>query len=160
MIEHSLVTLAIVIVTLVISYKGFTNRSLMEGYSFDVDKVLIQKDYIRFISAGFLHVSWLHLIFNMITLLAFGGILEPMLGIIKYLLVYFVSMVGGNMFALLVHKNNGDYSSVGASGAINGIIFSLIVLYPNMGIGFFFIPVSIPAWVFGVVYMLFTLYGI
>src|ERR1051326_8640273 len=152
--EHSLITLLLVVVTCIFSYIGLRDPFFMERYWFDVDKVLIQKDYKRLITSGFLHLNWWHLIFNMIALLAFGGMLEGMIGIVKFLLIYFASLLGGNLFALWVHKNNGDYSSVGASGAVNGVVFSMIALFPNMGIGFFFIPASIPAWVFGIAYML------
>lgn len=160
MLVHSLVTLLLILVTIGISYKGFMDNFFMEKYAFDVDKVLINKDYIRLISSGFLHLSWMHLIFNMIALYAFGTMLEPILGGIKLLIIYFFSLVGGNLLALLIHKNNGDYTAVGASGAVSGIIYAGIALFPGMGIGFFFLPISIPAWAFGIAYVLFTIYGI
>jgi len=160
MIEQSLVTLLLVIVTGVISYKGFNNSLFQESYAFDVDRILVQKDYIRLISSGFLHNTWMHLIFNMIALYLFASSLEPLIGGIKILLIYFISLVGGNLTALLIHKNHGDYTSVGASGAVNGIMFSSIALFPNMGIGFFLLPINIPAWAFGLAYVLFSIYGI
>jgi membrane associated rhomboid family serine protease len=160
MFGESLVTLFIILLTFVISYKGFNNKLFMEGYSFDVDRILINKDYVRLVSSGFLHTSWMHLIFNMLALYAFGSFFEPFLGGAKFLLIYFLSLIGGNGLALFIHKNSGDYTAVGASGAVNGIIYAGIALAPNMGIGFFFLPLSIPAWVFGIVYMLFTIYGI
>jgi membrane associated rhomboid family serine protease len=134
MIEQSLVTLLLVVVTCVISYKGFNNSVLREAYAFDVDRIMIGKDYVRLISSGFLHTGWTHLIFNMIALYLFGSTLEPSIGGIKILLIYFTSLVGGNLMALLIHKNHGDYTSVGASGAVNGIVFSSIALFPDGGI--------------------------
>lgn len=160
MIEHSLVTLVLVLITVAFSYKGFTNKLFQESYAFDVDRILVNKDYIRLISSGFLHNGWLHLIFNMLVLFAFGGILEPLVGGIQLLLIYFVSLIGGNLLALLIHKHHGDYTSVGASGAVNGIVFASIALYPDMGIGFFFLPISIPSWAFGLAYVIFSVYGI
>ena len=133
--EQSLVTLLLVVVTSVISYRAFNNSYLTQRYMFDVDQIMIRKDYIRLISSGFLHTNWMHLLFNMLALYMFGSSLEPFLGGLKILLIYFVSMAGGNMTALLIHKNHGDYTSVGASGAVNGIIFSSIALAPSMGIG-------------------------
>lgn len=158
--EQSLVTLIIVIVTFLISYKGFNNASFQESYAFEIDKILVSKDYIRLVSSGFLHIGWWHLIFNMIVLFAFGGILEPGIGPLKFLLVYFASLVAGNLLALLIHKNHGDYSSVGASGAVNGILFASIAVFPNAGIGFFFLPISIPGWAFGLAYIIFSIYGV
>jgi membrane associated rhomboid family serine protease len=160
MIEHSLVTLLIIIVTVVFSYKGFTNNLFKESYAFDVDRILIQKDYLRMVYSGFLHNSWTHLLFNMLALYMFGSALEPFIGGIKVLLIYFVSLIGGGLLELLIHKNHGDHTSVGASGAVNGIVFASIALYPDMGIGFFFLPLSIPSWAFGLAYVIFSIYGI
>ena len=64
------------------------------------------------------------------------------------------------MLSLFIHRNQGDYDSVGASGAVTGIIFASIALFPGMHIGLLFIPISIPAWLFGLVYVLYSIYGI
>ena len=160
MIEQSLVTLLIVVVTVFISYKGFTNNLFQENYAFNIDRIMIHKDYIRMISSGFLHNSWMHLIFNMLALYFFGAALEPLLGGIKLLFIYFAALIGAGLLELLIHKNHGDHTSVGASGAVNGIVFASIALYPGMGIGFFFLPISIPAWAFGLAYVVFSIYGI
>ena len=104
MIEHSFVTLLIVAVTFFISYKGFNNTLFKESYAFDVDKILVNKDYIRMVSSGFLHNGWMHLIFNMLVLFSFGGILESQSGGLKLLLIYFVSLIGGGLLELLIMK--------------------------------------------------------
>jgi len=96
----------------------------------------------------------------MISLYAFSGILETYLGVLPFLLIYFTSLAGGNLFALLVHRNNGSYSAVGASGAVSGIIFASIALFPNLGIGFFGLPFSIPSWFYGIAFVLYSIYGI
>ena len=160
MIEQSLVTLLIVAVNVFISYKGFNNHLFKESYAFDVDRILVHKDYIRIVSSGFLHNGWMHLIFNMLVLFSFGGILESQLDGLKMLLIYFASLIGGGLLELLIHKNHGDHTSVGASGAVNGIVFASIALYPDTGIGFFFLPLSIPSWAFGLAYVIFSIYGI
>jgi len=150
----------LIIVNVAFSYRGLTNESFFESYKFEVDKILIRKDYIRLVTSGFLHVSWTHLIFNMITLYAFSNLLESQLGSGKFLLVYFTSLIGGDLLSLFVHRNHGDYNAVGASGAVSGIIFACIALFPNMGVGFFGLPFSIPSWLYGIVYILFSIYGI
>jgi Rhomboid family len=63
-------------------------------------------------------------------------------------------VIGGNLFALLIHKNNSSYSVVGASGAINGIIFASIAVDPYMNILF------LPGWLFALIYVGFSVYGI
>ena len=96
----------------------------------------------------------------MISLYAFSGLIESNLGGLKFLIIYFASLVGGDLLSLFVHRNHGDYNSVGASGAVCGIIFASIALFPGMGIGFFGLPLSIPSWLYGILYVLYSIYGI
>jgi len=160
MAQSGIAGFILIIVNVAFSYRGLTNESFFESYKFEVDKILIRKDYIRLVTSGFLHVSWTHLIFNMITLYAFSNLLESQLGSGKFLLVYFTSLIGGDLLSLFVHRNHGDYNAVGASGAVSGIIFACIALFPGMGVGFFGLPFSIPSWLYGIVYILFSIYGI
>ena len=133
----------LIIVTVLFSYAGFSNGSFFNRYEFEIEKNLIYREYRRLISSGFLHVGWTHLILNMLSLYAFYGSVESSLGSIFLLLVYFTSLVGGNLFALYIHRNHGNYSAVGASGAVSGIIFAAIALFPGIRIGFLGIPFSI-----------------
>ena len=110
------------------------------------------------VTSGFLHVNWLHLIFNMFALYFFSSSLESYLGPFNFIIIYFAGLIGGDLLTLLLHKNDGGYSSVGASGAIAGVIFASIALFPHMQIGLLFIPV--PAWLFGLIYILYSIYGI
>ena len=160
MTDTGIVGLSLIIANVAFSYKGFKNQLFFESYLFRVDRILLNKDYKRFITSGFLHVGWTHLIFNMISLFAFSGLIEIYSGSAKFLIIYFVSLVGGNLFSLFVHRHHGDYISVGASGAICGIIFASIALFPGIGIGFFGIPFSIPGWLYGILFVLYTIYGI
>ena len=150
----------IIVVTAIISYKGFTDTRFRNRLSFEVEKVLVYKEYKRLITSGFVHTGWLHLILNMLTLLVFSSAIEGYLGVLKFLLIYFGSLIGGNLLALFIHRNHGDYSSVGASGAVNGVIFASIALFPNMGIGFFLLPVSIPSWLYGLLFVGISIYAI
>lgn len=152
--------LVLIIANTAVSYKGFTSQQFFDTYKFEVDKILVNKDYKRLLTSGFLHVGWAHLIFNMISLYAFSGTIENELGNGQFLVIYFASLLGGSLFSLLIHKQHGDYSAVGASGAVSGVIFASIALFPGVGIGFFFLPFSIPGWLFGIVYVGFSLYGI
>jgi membrane associated rhomboid family serine protease len=148
------------IVTIFISYKGFTNPRFFEKWKFAVDRILIYKEYQRLFTSGFLHVGWTHLILNMISLMAFSDAIENYLGGFRFLIVYTASLVGGNLLSLLIHRNHGDYSSVGASGAVSGVIFASIALFPGISISFFFLPISIPAWIYGVAFIGYSMYGI
>jgi membrane associated rhomboid family serine protease len=148
------ITLVLIVLTIIISYKGLKEDFFIEKYSFRIERIQYNAEYYRMITSGFLHVSWLHLFVNMFVLYSFGSGLEATLGMVPMLVIYLTSLVGGNLLALLIHKHQSYYSSVGASGAISGLVFATIALYPQLKILF------IPGWIFGVVYVGYTLYAI
>lgn len=155
-----IVSLLIIAANVYISYRGFKDSVFYNRYVFEVEKVTVFKQYDRLVTSGFLHVNWMHLIFNMISLYLFSSSLAGQLGVFAYLLIYFGSLIAGNLFSLLLHKKDGDYSSVGASGAVSGIIFASIALFPGFNIGLLFLPISFPAWIFGLIFILYSIYGI
>ena len=160
MTDSGIIGIILITANVIFSYKGLNNQLFFEAYMFEVNKILINKDYKRIITSGFLHVSWTHLIFNMISLLIFSGAVESALGGFKFLIIYFASLIGGNLLSLLIHRNHGDYTAVGASGAICGIMFASIALFPGMNVGIFFLPISFPGWLYGLVFVLYSIYGI
>ena len=113
-------------------------------------------------SSGFLHTSWWHFGFNMIALTSFSWSLEMLFGVWKFLFIYFASLIGGGLLALYIHRNHGDYSAVGASGAISGVIMSSILLFPTVPIHFIFMPpeLGVPGWFFGLLFILVSIFGI
>lgn len=136
----------ILIVTIAMSYYGFNNATFFNRYMFNVGAV--QKgDYVRLISSGFLHANWEHLIFNMISLFFFYEVVTDSMGELLFVLIYFGSMLLGNVFSLQIYKRQSYYSAIGASGAVSGIIFTAIALYPKA------IKVNfLPGWLFGALY--------
>src|SRR5882757_5841119 len=150
----------LIVLNVLVSYKGFSNSLFFDSYKFEVDRILINKDYKRLITSGFLHVSWIHLIFNMFSLLAFSGLVQITLGGLNFLIIYFASLLGGGLLSLLVHRNHGDYSAVGASGAICGVMFASVAIFPDMNVNLFILPVFIPGWIFALLFVLFSIYGI
>ncbi|WP_442265039.1 rhomboid family intramembrane serine protease [Tenacibaculum sp. ZS6-P6] len=155
-----LFTLLLIGVTAFITNKGLKEFTFQDKFLFHVDKVFINKEYIRLISSGFLHVDWKHFAFNMITLYLFGSNLEDSIGAFLFFLIYLISLIGGNLFALYIHKNHSDYRAVGASGAVSGIVFAAIGLSPGMEIGFIILPFKFPAWLYAIGYVLYSIYGI
>ncbi len=158
--NYSVLATILLFVTVLISYKGFKDHPFFEKYAFRVEGILGWREYVRLISSGFLHTGWWHLAFNMLSLMAFGGGLEREVGVLNFLLIYFVSLLGGSFLSLFVHRNHGDYSAVGASGAISGVIFACIALRPGMELSLLLLPFFIPAWAFAILFMLITIYGI
>lgn len=153
-----LLTILVLVATVLISYKGFKDHNYLEQYHFNVHKILVGKDYKRLLTSGFMHVNWLHLIFNMLTLVFFS--LELTVGLGRFALIYFGSMLGGSLLALYFHRNHPMYTAVGASGAVSGVVFASIALMPGMRVGLLFIPIPIPSWIFGLFYVIYTIYGI
>jgi membrane associated rhomboid family serine protease len=154
------ISLSLIIANILFSYRGFKDRSFYRKYEFEVEKVMIYKDYKRLVTSGFLHVNWMHLVFNMLALFFFSSALEASVGPFEFILLYAAGLIGGNLLSLLLHKNNSSYSSVGASGAVFGIMFSSIAIFPGMSIGLFLLPISLPGWLFGLIYVLVSIYGI
>ncbi len=158
--DIGLIGLMILITNVLVSYLGFKDRNFFQKFAFEIDPILIGKDFKRLVTSGFLHVGWTHLLFNMVTFYFFSYRLEGLLGMANFLMIYFASLLGGNLLSLFIHRNHGDYSAVGASGAVCGLIFATIALYPGMDIGLIFIPVYIPSWLFGLLFVLLSVYGI
>lgn len=150
----------IIIANGLFSYKGFTDQAFFNRYLFSVDAVVRMKQYYRIFTSGFLHVNWMHLLVNMLSLYFFSSSLESVVGPVPFLLLYLAGLLGGNLLALWIHKKEGGYSAVGASGAVSAIIFASIALFPGMSIGLFLLPIHMPAWLFGVAFVLLSIYGI
>jgi len=142
------------------SYKGFRDREYTDHYIFDIDKILKDKQYYRILSSGFLHGGWFHLIFNLVALLSFSTSIEMIFGKVKYLILYFVSLIGGSLLSLFFHRNHGDYRALGASGAISGVVFASIVLMPDSTLKLIMLPIEFPAWAFGIVFIIGSIFGI
>lgn len=153
----STVLLIVIAVTALISFIAFNNTSIFERYKFNVGAIQ-RGDYIRLLSAGFLHADLMHLLFNMLTLYFFGPIVIEAFGEIGFLTIYLGSILLGNLFSLFIYKNQGWYSAIGASGGVSGILFAAIAVYPQIGIYFFFIPIPIPGYIFGLLYFGYSVY--
>lgn len=152
----SLATLAIIIANVLFSMQGFKDYSFFNKYKFGIREVQ-RGEYMRMITSGFLHADWQHLIFNMITLFFFADVVIAYAGITHFVLVYIFSLVLGSLFALFFHRNEPYYTAVGASGAVTGILYASILFNPQMMIIVFVIPM--PAYIFGIGYLLYSIYG-
>ena len=152
------IVLILIIANVVVSMKGFNDKGFFEQYKFQVGPVN-QGEKLRMVTSGFLHVDVSHLLFNMLTLYFFANAVIDQLGNAKFLAIYFGSLLAGSLFALNFHKKEPYYSAVGASGAVMGIVYSSILLNPSMNLYLFFIPIPIPAYVFGVGYLLYSMFG-
>ena len=143
---------------ILVSFKGFNDFLFFEKYKFNIDGIK-KGEQNRFLISGFLHVDQAHLFFNLFTLYFFADVVIYFLGPLNFLIIYFGSLIAGNLVSFYFHKNQNNYSAVGASGAITGVLYSAILLNPDMELFVMFIPIPIPAYLFGIGYLLYSLYG-
>ncbi|KRD61405.1 protease [Flavobacterium sp. Root935] len=153
----NIILAGIIVTNAVISYKGFNDLSFFRKYEFHVGSIR-SGEQIRMLSSGFLHVDMMHLIFNMLTLYFFAPVVIGWLSTFSFILIYFGSLIFGNLLTMLFHKNDYSYRAVGASGAVTGVLYSAILLQPDMMLGIFFI-IPMPAYIFGILYLLYSIYG-
>ena len=149
---------AIIIIGLNIffSYKGFRDRIFFNKYKFSPLSIK-RGEKIRYISSGFLHVDTTHLIVNMFTLYFFVDAVIFRVGEINFLIIYLTSLIFGNWLTYRFNSNNINYSAVGASGAVMGIVYSAILLNPEMTLFFFILPM--PGYLFGLGYLFYSIYS-
>ena len=150
--------LILIIVNVLISMKGLSDQLFFDKYKFQIGAIK-RGEKLRIISSAFLHVDYLHLILNMYVLYVFAPQLIINLGVIKFLIIYFGSLLAGSFYTLSFHKNELYYSAVGASGAVAGVIYAAILLNPDMKLIMFPLPIPIPGYIFGIGYLLYSIYG-
>ncbi|MCH2033516.1 MAG: rhomboid family intramembrane serine protease [Tenacibaculum sp.] len=152
------IVLGLIVANLLASMKGFQDQYFFDKYKFQVGKIL-NGEKIRMVTSGFLHADWVHFGFNMYALYLFGRIVGYNFSDVNFLLIYFGSLLAGSMYSLYQNKNDYYYSAIGASGAVSGVVFSGIMLYPDMTLTLFPLPIPMPAYVFGIGYLLYSIYG-
>jgi membrane associated rhomboid family serine protease len=151
------VTYIIIAVTVILSYLSFNNESLLQKLIFHPESVKDRKQYYRFITHGFIHADFQHLIFNMISLYFFRYLeifFTHHIGSFGFLMIYLGAIVASEIPSYLKHINNAYYSSLGASGAVSAMIFGFIIFDPWMR--FQFPPV--PAIVYAILYLGYSFY--
>ena len=172
----SLIVLILIGLNVLISWKGFNDYNFFDKYKFQVGPILNKKEHYRILSSGFLHVDMMHLIFNMLTLYFFADLviqffaspkamffgdysaMNANVGYGMFLLIYLASVIGGNILSLFMHKKESYYSAVGASGGVSGILFAAIAAFPELELRLFF-AIPIPAWLFAILYLGYSVYG-
>ena len=149
----NIVLLVIIAANVLISYKAFNDTYFFRKYEFHIGSIRSGEQF-RMFSSAFLHVDFTHLLFNMFTLYIFAPFVIANVGSLYFTYLYFGSLVAGNLLTLFFHKDDYYYRAVGASGAVTGIIYSAILLEPNLYMYGF-----IPGYIFGFAYLLFSIYG-
>ena len=155
------ITMILIIITVLVSLAAFNSNKIMNDLIFYPPAVTTNNQYYRFITSGFIHADYGHLFFNLISFYFFGQMVENAFGFLfgaggkmLYLLMYMLALVASLLPTYLKSINNQYYRSLGASGAVSAVIFAGILLDPANKIYLMFIPIGIPGFVFGPVYLL------
>jgi membrane associated rhomboid family serine protease len=140
------------------------NNELMDKLKFNPSHIFTSKEWYRMLSYGIVHADWMHLAINMYVLWSFGKIvlddfyfLFGNLANLMFLALYMPALAVSVIPSLIKYRNDIFYNAVGASGAISALVYVTIILHPTGGMGLIFIPISLPAWVFGLLYLIYTI---
>lgn len=151
------ITIVIVAVTVLVSWRAFNDRALLERLILWPPAVERRKQYDRLLGYGFVHADWMHLIFNMITLWSFGTAVERVFSEwitpVGYVLFYLSAIVVSILPTYITHRNDANYRSLGASGGVSAVLFAFILFDPWSTLIIFPIPVPIPAFLFAILYV-------
>jgi membrane associated rhomboid family serine protease len=151
------ITIIIVAATCIVSWLAFNNRQLLDRLILWPPAVDRFKQYDRLVTHGFIHADLGHLLFNMITLFFFGRPVEQVfverIGALGYVLFYLSAIIVAILPTYLKHRRDAQYRSLGASGAVSAVLFAFILMAPWTGIYIFFIPIPIPAILYAVFYV-------
>ncbi|UPL51239.1 rhomboid family intramembrane serine protease [Hymenobacter sublimis] len=159
-------TLILTVLTAGISLYAWSNPAFLESWILEPYRVKRNHDYYRFITSGFLHADFGHLLFNMLAFYSFSQIVEtvffgvfgPTTGLLYFLLLYLGGIVLSDVPTYLRHRDDPNYRSLGASGGVASVVFSAILFNPTAGIRIFPIPVAIPGFIFGFLYLAYSYY--
>ena len=146
----------IFVVTLVVSLVGLKSPAFVGKMLFRPYWLVRRNEWHRLITSGFVHADGGHLLFNMLTFYFFAFSLERAIGTAWFVVLYFVGLVLSDVGTWVKHRNDAEYASLGASGAILSVLFAYIVYFPERSISLLFIPICVPAPVFAVLYLAYS----
>lgn len=165
------ITLMIVILTCVVTFYAWSNPELNASWIMNPYRAYHHKEYWRLLTSGFLHATdqprgYMHVGFNMYALYLFGSQIEKIFiylfekewGIVLYILMYVLGIILSSLPSLIKHRDNPGYNALGASGGVSTVVFSFIMFVPTYGIGMMFIPIYIPGFILGLIYLIYSYY--
>ena len=151
----------IIAATCVVSILAFGSRKLMEAMIFWPPAITRGHDYSRFLTYGFVHANGAHLLFNMLTLYFFASPMETFInahmGPYGFAFFYLLGLIASILPTYLRHRDDEEYRSLGASGAVSAVIFAYILLRPWSMLGIFF-AIPMPAILYAVIYLGYTIW--
>lgn len=158
--DQTPISLLIFIITIGFGfYTLLSNQELLHKMMLHPYSVVHENKWYQLITSSFVHADLIHLMFNMLSYYFFAFNLEISIGSLNFLIIYLSAIIISDISTVIKNKNNQEYYSLGASGAVSAVIFSSILVYPSSKIGLIFIPFGIPAPIFGLLYLLYCYYA-
>lgn len=154
------ISLLILVVMVVVSLAGLyaypriIERSLFRPYWF-----LRRRQYETIVTSGFVHADLPHLLFNAFTFFFFAFQVERQVGSARFAALYLFGLVASDIGTYFNHRNDQNYASLGASGAISAVLFASIVYFPWQKLIILPIPIPIPAPLFAIGYVAYSWYA-
>ncbi len=145
-------TIILVAVTVLTSIAAFNNSDLIYKFILWPRRMDNPKEWYRLLTSGFIHADWNHLLFNMFSLYFVGESAEMLLGG-KFLVLYLTGIIAASLPSFFKNKYNSSFQSLGASGGVAAVLFLVIYFFPWAKVHILFIPIGIPAILFGVIYL-------
>ena len=148
----------IFVITILTSIMAFRDGDLKYRFMLNPPRVFEQKDWKPWFTSGLIHSDWWHLVFNMLAFYFFAFVLELSIGHWQFAVLYILSLLAGSLPSLVRHKDDKHYYTLGASGAISGVVFAAIMLNPDAKIGLILLP-AFPGWIFALLFVAYSLYA-
>lgn len=153
------VTLTLIALTSVISLLAlYVAPKLLQTGMLRPYRTIRSQTWYEIISSGFLHAGFTHLLVNMFVLFFFGVVMEQVLGVYHFISLYITALIFSALPSLIKHKDNPNYGTLGASGAVEAVLFSYIFIFPTEKIIIVLLPIPIPAWIFGLAFLAYSVY--
>jgi|AntRauTorckE6833_2_1112554.scaffolds.fasta_scaffold00421_12 membrane associated rhomboid family serine protease len=153
------ITLLLIVLNIAITLLAlYWNEKIFDVGMLRPYRMFRNRTWYEVITSGFLHAGISHLLVNMFVLFFFGTVMEQVLGPAHFLALYFSALIFSSIPSLIQHKDNPEYATIGASGAVEAVLFSYIFVFPTEKLMLILLPIPIPAWIFGILFLVYSVY--
>ncbi len=153
------VTITLIIINAVVSLTAlYLSPKLLEIGMLKPYRTLRKQTWYEVITSGFLHANLSHLLVNMFVLFFFGVVMEQVLGVFYFTALYFSGLIFSSIPSFISHRDNPGYATIGASGAVESVLFSYIFIFPTEKLILILLPIPIPAWFFGLAFLAYSIF--
>lgn len=153
------ITILLIVLNIAISLTAlYGNEKIFDKGMLRPYRMLRKQTWYEVITSGFLHAGISHLLVNMFVLYFFGSVMEQVMGPWHFAALYFSALIFSSIPSLIKHKDNPDYATIGASGAVEAVLFSYIFVFPTEKLILLLLPIPIPAWIFGILFLVYSVY--